>query len=162
MTTISWYGYSTRGNIMKRSPLAFFIIICLALTACGKGGINGHTARTAYRSVKIMKEKLPPDNKIEFEVSFWTVRDANKSEEAFLDAVDGKSAYEIIDMGKEIYQQRKSSGFKGYEKYSSWEEMIANYDKERMDQEKKHVVDTKRNYDSPNTTILYDLRAPQR
>jgi hypothetical protein len=148
---------------MKRSPLVFFIIICLALTACGKGGtINGHTARTAYRSVRMMKEKLPPDNKIEFEVSFWTIRDANKTEDAFLDVVDGKSPWEIIDMGKEIYQQRKSSGFKGYEKYNSWEEMIAKFDKERIDQDKKHVVDAKRNYDSPNTTILYDLRAPQR
>jgi hypothetical protein len=163
MTARSWYGYSTRGPKMKRSPLIFIIIICLALTACGKGGtINGHTARTAYRSVKMLKERLPPDNKIEFEVSFWTIRDANSSEDAFLDAVDGKSAFEIIDMGKEIYQQRKSTGFKGYEKYKSWEEMIAKYDKERTAQDKKHVVNTKKNFDSPNTTILYDLRAPQR
>ena len=153
---------SKRGNNMKRPFLVFFIILCLALAGCGKSGVNGHTARTAYRSVKMMKEKLPPDNKIEFEVAFWTIRDANSSEETFLNAVDGKSPFEIIDMGKEIYQQRKSSGFKGYEKYNSWEEMIANYDKERMNQEKKHVVDTKRNYDSPNTTILYNLRAPQR
>jgi len=40
--------------------------------------------------------------------------------------------------------------------------MIAKFDKERMDQDKKHIVDVKRNYDSPNTTILYNLRAPQR
>lgn len=148
--------------LMKQLSLIFFITLCLAFTACGKSGINGHTARTAYRSVKMMKEKLPPDNRIEFEVAFWTIRDANSSEEAFLDAVDGKSPFEIIDMGKEIYQQRKTSGFKGYEKYKTWEEMIAKYDKERSDQEKKHVVNAKRNYDSPNTTILYDLRAPQR
>jgi hypothetical protein len=148
--------------LMKQLPLIFLIILCLALTACGKSGINGHTARTAYRSVKTMKERLPPDNRIEFEVAFWTIRDANRSEDAFLDAVDGKSPFEIIDMGKEIYQQRKTSGFKGYEKYNSWEEMIAKFDKERMDQDKKHIVDVKRNYDSPNTTILYNLRAPQR
>jgi hypothetical protein len=148
---------------MKRPSLAFFIIICLALTACSKGGtINGHTSRTAYRSVKTLKDKLPPDNKIEFEVSFWTIRDANTSEDAFLDAVDGKSPFEIIDMGKEIYQQRKSSGFKGYEKYNTWEEMIAKFDKERIDQDKKHVVNNKKTFDSPNTTILYDLRSPQR
>jgi hypothetical protein len=147
---------------MKLSPLLFLIILCLALTACGKGGtINGHTARTAYRSVKTMKERLPPNNKVEFEVAFWTIRDAKPSEEEFLDAVDGKSPYEIIDMGKEIYQQRKSTGFKGYEKYNSWEEMIAKYDKERSDQDKKHVS-TSKNFDSPNTTILYNLRAPQR
>lgn len=147
---------------MKRSPLLFLIILCLALTDCGRGGtINGHTARTAYRSVKLLKEKLSPDNRVEFEVSFWTIRDANSSEDAFLDAVDGKSPFEIIDMAKEIYQQRKTTGYKGYEKYNSWDEMIANYGKERSDQDKKHVSG-KKDFDSPNTTILYNLRAPQR
>jgi hypothetical protein len=147
---------------MKLSPLPFFIILCLAMTACGKGGtVNGHTARTAYRSVKTMKEKLPPDNKIEFEVAFWTIKDANPKEDDFLNAVDGKTPWEIIDMGKEVYQQRKATGFKGYEKFNTWEEMIAKYDKERIDQDKKHVNKDK-NFDSPNTTILYNLRAPQR
>jgi hypothetical protein len=147
---------------MKFFPIVFFISICLAVTGCSRGGtVNGHTARTAYRSVKTMKERLPPDNKIEFEVSFWTIRDANTSEDAFLNAVDGKSALEIIDMGKDIYEQRKKTGFKGYEKYNSWEEMIAKFDKERIDQEKKHVNKDK-NFDSPNTTILYNLRSPQR
>lgn len=147
---------------MKRSPLLFFIILCLALTACGKSGtINGHTARTAYRSVKMIKERLPPDNKVEFEVSFWTIRDANSSDDAFLDAVDGKSAWEIIDMGKEVYQQRKTSGYKGYEKYNSWAEMIAQFDKERIDQEKK-PGSTKRDESRKNGTILYDMRAPER
>lgn len=154
--------YSIRGNNMKRFPLFFFIILCLALTACGRGQeINGHTAKTAYRSVKTIKERLPPDNKIEFEVSFWTIRDANSSEDAFLDAVDGKSPWEIIDMGKEIYQQRKAAGFKGYEKYNSWEEMIAQFDKERTDQEHRKGS-TKLDESRKNGTILYDLRAPNR
>ncbi|NOU22887.1 MAG: hypothetical protein HOO93_14085 [Methyloglobulus sp.] len=147
---------------MKRSPLLFFIILCLALTACGKSGtINGHTARTAYRSVKMIKERLPPDNKVEFEVSFWTIRDANSSDDAFLDTVDGKDPWEIIDMAKEIYQQRKTSGYKGYEKYNSWAEMIAQFDKERIDQEKK-PGSTKRDESRKNGTILYDMRAPER
>lgn len=147
---------------MKFSPIVFLIIISLALTACGKSGsINGHTTRTAYRSVKMLRDKLPGENKIEFEVSFWTIRDAKTADQEFLDAVDGKSPFEIIDMGKQLYQERKAAGFKGYEKYNSWEEMIAKYDKERIDQDKKHVS-TKRNFDSPNTTILYNLRAPQR
>ncbi|WP_411727431.1 hypothetical protein [Methyloglobulus sp.] len=147
---------------MKRSPLLFFIILCLALTACGRGQqINGHTARTAYRSVKTIKERLPPDNKVEFEVSFWTIRDANSSEDVFLDAVDGKSPWEIIDMAKEIYQQRKTTGFKGYEKYSSWEEMIAQFDKERIEQEHRKGS-TKQDESRKNGTILYDLRTPNR
>lgn len=147
---------------MKKSTLFLILLICATLSACGKSNsVNGHTMRTAYRSVRMIKDKLPPDNKIEFEVSFWTLKDANKSEEEFLDAVDGKSAWEIIDMGKEVYQQRKSAGFKGYEKYNTWEEMIAKYDKERIDQEKLHPK-AQKDFDSANTTILYNLRAPQR
>ena len=62
---------------MKRHPLFFFIILCLALTACGKGQqINGHTTRTAYRSVKTIKERLPIDNKVEFEVAFGTIHES--------------------------------------------------------------------------------------
>ncbi len=147
---------------MKRFPILFFIIFCLALTACGRGGtINGHTARTAYRSVKMLKERLPPDNRVEFEVAFWTIRDEKKSDDEFLEAVDGKSPFEIIDMGKEIYQQRKSTGFQGYEKYNSWEEMIAKFDKERIEQDKR-PGSTKRDESRKNGTILYNLRTPNR
>ncbi len=147
---------------MKRLPLFFFITLSLALAACGRGQeINGHTSKTAYRSVKFIKDKLPPDNRMEFEVSFWTIRDANPSEEKFLDAVDGKSPWEIIDMGKEIYQQRKSTGFKGYDKYNSWEEMIAKFDKERIDQEKA-PGSTQREESRKNGTIMYNLRVPNR
>ena len=147
---------------MKRLPLLFFIILCLVLNACGRGGtVNGHTARTAYRSVKMLKEKLPPDNRVEFEVAFWTIRDDKKLEQDFLDTVDGKSPWEIIDMGKEIYQQRKSTGFAGYEKYKSWDEMIAKFDKERIDQETR-PGSTKRDDSKKNGSILYNLRVPNR
>lgn len=147
---------------MKRLTYIPFVILCLALNACGGGGtINGHTARTAYRSVKMIKERLPQDNKVEFEVSFWTIRDAHPKEEEFLDAVDGKSPWEIIDMAKEIYQQRKSAGYQGYDKYKSWDEMIAKFDKERIDQEKQ-PGSTKRDETRKNGTIMYNLRAPQR
>lgn len=147
---------------MKRLPLLFFIFLCLALTACGRGQqINGHTTKTAYRSVKFLKEKLPPDNRVEFEVAFWTLRDANKGDEEFLNAVDGKSPWEIIDMGKEIYKQRKTTGFKGYEQYNSWEEMIAKFDKERIAQETR-PGSTKRDESRKNGTILYNLRVPNR
>ncbi len=146
---------------MRNLTLILFIACCLILTGCGRGpSINGHTTRTAYRSVKQIKERIPPDNRVEFEVSFWTIRDAHKSDEEFLDIVDGKSAFEIIDMGKEIYQQRKASGAKEYTQYNSWEEMIAKFDKERINQEKQHPKNDK-NYDSKNGSVVYNLRARQ-
>ncbi len=123
---------------MKKLPMLLLMLSCTVLIACGRGqSISGHSIKTAYRSVKVMKEKLPLENRMEFQVSFWTIRDANKDDEAFLDAVDGKSPVEIVAAAKEIYQQRKASGFQPYDKYSSWEEMISEFGKERLGQDKR-------------------------
>jgi hypothetical protein len=123
---------------MNKLPMLLLILSCSVLIACGKGQqISGHSIKTAYRSVKAIKEKLPPENRMEFQVSFWTIRDANKEDEAFLDVVDGKSPIEIVATAKEIYQQRKASGFQAYDKYASWEEMISEFGKQRLGQDKR-------------------------
>ena len=115
---------------MKKLPALLLILSCSTLIACGKGQqINGHNTSTAYRSVKALKNRLPAESRIEFEVSFWTIRDAKKDDKDFLNAVDGKTPEEIIVLGKEIYQERKSAGFKAYEQYSSWEQMITKFSK---------------------------------
>ena len=141
---------------MKKLPTLLLILSCTALLACSKGQeINGHNTKTAYRSVKALKNRLSPDSRIEFEVSFWTIRDAKKDDKEFLNAVDGKKPEEIIAMGKEIYQQRKAAGFKGYEEYSSWEEMIAKFGKERIDQDNRKGK-SKEDKDKAND-VLYKL-----
>jgi hypothetical protein len=141
---------------MKKLPTLLLILSCTALLACSKGQeINGHNTKTAYRSVKALKNRLSPDSRIEFEVSFWTIRDAKKDDKEFLNAVDGKKPEEIIAMGKEIYQQRKAAGFKGYEEYSSWEEMIAKFSRERIDQD-NHKIKSKDDKDKAND-VLYKL-----
>jgi hypothetical protein len=140
---------------MKKLSILLLIFFSLILCACSKGQqINGHTTRTAYRSVKALKNRLSPDARIEFEVSFWTLRDSIKDDKEFLNAVDGKKPEEIIALGKELYQQRKNSGFPGYEKYANWDEMIAKFGKERIDQDShKNKEDAK---DKAND-ILYKL-----
>ena len=141
---------------MKKLPTLLLILSCTALLACSKGQeINGHNTKTAYRSVKALKNRLSPDSRIEFEVSFWTIRDAKKDDKEFLDAVDGKKPEEIIAIGKEIYQERKAAGFKGYEDYSSWEEMIAKFGKERIDQDNRKGK-SKEDKDKAND-VLYKL-----
>jgi hypothetical protein len=123
---------------MKKLPTLLLILSCATLIACSKGQeINGHNTATAYRSVKALKNRLSPENRIEFEVSFWTIRDAKKDDKEFLDIVDGKKPEEIIAIGKEIYQERKAAGFKAYDEYSSWEDMIAKFGKERIDQDNR-------------------------
>ncbi len=123
---------------MKKFPVLLLILCCTSLIACSKGSqINGHNTRTVFRSVKALKNRLSPDARIEFEVSFWMLRDSIKSEKDFLNAVDGKKPEEIIALGKELYQQRKNNGFAGYEKYTSWDDMIAKFGKERIDQDNR-------------------------
>jgi hypothetical protein len=141
---------------MKKLPTLLFILGCATLTACSKGQeINGHNTSTAYRSVKALKNRLSPDNRIEFEVSFWTIRDVKKDDKEFLDTVDGKKPEEIIAIGKEIYQQRKTEGFKGYDQYSSWEDMINKFGKERNDQDNRKGR-SKEDKDKAND-VLYKL-----
>jgi hypothetical protein len=147
---------------MKKISILLIILGCTMLIACSKGQeINGHTTRTAYRSVKALKNRLPPDTRMEFEVAFWAIRDANKDDKVFLDIVDGKKPEEIIVLGKDIYQQRKAAGFKGYEQYSSWEEMIAKFGKERMDQDSRKGVLKESAKDKAND-VLYNLNSPNR
>ncbi|MDD5268077.1 MAG: hypothetical protein PHO08_13275 [Methylococcales bacterium] len=143
---------------MKKIPTLLLILGCAALMACGKGQeINGHNTATAYRSVKALKNRLPPDNRIEFEVSFWAIRDAKKDDKEFLDAVDGKTPEEIIALGKQIYQERKTAGFKGYDQYSSWEDMITQFGKERMDQDNRKSKSKEAQDKDKANNVLYKL-----
>ena len=131
-------------------------IMCLSLLGCSKGSeINARSLKTATRSVSMMKNRLPTEKRIEFEVSFWTMRDAIKDKSEFLDAVDGKTADEMIDLGKEIFQQRKNDGFEKYTQYSDWEEMIAGFAQERTDQDRHKKTRVKRSEGDRN--IMYNL-----
>ncbi|MGZ8144221.1 MAG: hypothetical protein ACXWTH_07590 [Methylosarcina sp.] len=143
---------------MKALRTLLIALFCTTLIACNKGQqINGHNMRTAFRSVKTLKERMAPEPRIEFEVSFWTIRDAKKSDEEFLDAIDGKTPTEIIALGQEIYQQRKNSGYPGYEKYTSWEDMISKYSQERSEQNIKQGENKEGAKDKAND-VLYNLR----
>ncbi len=142
---------------MKKISVGLLVIACVLLVACGRGdGINGHTTKTAFQSVKALKNRLPETSRIEFEVSFWTIRDANKEDAQFLSVVDGKTPLEIIALGKEIYQRRKQEGFADYAKYSSWDDMIAQFSKEREDQDIRKVKKQEEELDKAND-VLYKL-----
>jgi len=142
---------------MKKLSVLLILLSCTTLVACNKGQeINGHSLKTAYRSVKVLKQRLPSESRIEFEVSFWTIRDANKDDSKFLTLIDSKKPEEIIEIGKEIYQERKNAGYKGYEQYSSWGEMITKFGRERMDQENRKATKKEDPKDKAND-ILYKL-----
>jgi len=151
---------------MKKLVIFLLVLSCTALVACGKGTeINGHSTKTAYRSVKGLKKYMPAETQLEFEVSFWMLRDANKDDDTFLNLVDGKKPQDIIEMGKALYQERKAAGFKEYEQYASWEQMITKFGKERLDQDKirkgREESDAPNGKKRPEASILYDPHSPQ-
>lgn len=139
---------------MRFLSTVFVFIICTQLLGCSKGSeINGRSLKTANRSVSMIKNRLPTEQRIEFEVSYWTLRDSIKNKDEFLDNVDGKSADELIVLGKEVFKNRKNAGFKSYEQYNSWDQMIAKFTQERIDQNKHRKFDSR---DRANS-VLYKL-----
>ncbi|MGR9114580.1 MAG: hypothetical protein ACU85E_02345 [Gammaproteobacteria bacterium] len=141
---------------MRILPPFLLIVFTLSLLGCGRGDqINGHNSRTAFRSVKMLKERLPAEKRIEFEVSFWTIRDAYKDTDEFLSQVDGKNPDAIIALGREIYQQRKNQGFEAYDKYQSWQDMISQFSQERLNQDRNIKVDPRDKEKANN--VLYKL-----
>ena len=141
---------------MKCSSTLFVFFIAVFLLGCTSGSkINGRSVKTANRSVSMIKDRLPTEQRIEFEVSYWTIRDAIRNNEEFLDLVDGKSAEEMIVLGKENFQQRKNNGFTGYEKYASWDQMITKFTQDRINQG-RHKNKAQVNRDRDNN-VLYSL-----
>lgn len=127
---------------MKKSSVALVLITCALMAGCNKSQqINGSSMKTVNRSISQIKERLPLDQRIEFEVSFWTLRDEIKDTGEFIDAIDGKTPEQLIETGKEIFNKRKASGKKEYEQYSTWEQMISQYSQERIEQNRKKTPD---------------------
>jgi len=137
---------------MKKNFLIFAVLL---LTACNNGQkINGHNEKTVYKSIQMIKPRLPEAMRIEYEIAFGLLREAEKDNVIFFKSIDGKTPSELIAMGKEIFQQRKAEGLAQYQKYETWESMIATYQKERAGQK----VETDIKKDSQNNRdINYKL-----
>lgn len=127
---------------MKIASTILVFLLCALLAGCNKSNqINGSNMKTVNRSISQIKEKLPLDQRIEFEVSFWTIRDEIRDNTEFLEAVGGKTPEQLVDAGKELFMKRKASGHKDYEQFSNWDQMIAQYSQERIDQNRKKTPD---------------------
>lgn len=123
---------------MRGLALIILITTMIGLFGCSKGSeINGRSLRTANRSASYIKDRLPAEQRVEFEVSFWSIRDQIRNNKEFLDAIDGKSYEELIAMGKELFNQRKQEGFADYQQFDSWDQMIAHYAQQRLNQNRK-------------------------
>ena len=112
---------------------AFFALI----TACGNAGhINASSMKTALKSVGFIKERLPANQRIEFEVAYWALREQIKNDADFLKAIDDKMATDVIAMAKANFDKSKSVGDKEYAMYESWEHMISQQNQKRTEQDR--------------------------
>lgn len=115
-------------------------LLMVSLTACGNGNqINGHTLSTANKSIKHIKERLSDDVRLEYELSYWTLRDEFKEDALFLQAIDGKNPFELIDLGQESFTRRKAAGQKEYQAFADWQAMLVDFGKKRSTQSKPSV-----------------------
>lgn len=137
-------------------PTLLLAIIMVLITACSPGGkINGNSTKTAFRSVKMLKRRLPESQRIAFEMSFWSIRETSKDTKEFLNRVHGQTPQQIIEVGKEIFAERKANGVETIAKFSTFDEMIEHYIKERRDQSlPKQKYDPKEDH-----SVLYKLRS---
>ena len=128
--------------IMKKSSIALVALACTLLIACNNAQqINGSTLKTVNRSVTYIKDRLPVEQRIEYEVAYWTLRDEVRNNKEFLNAIDGKTPQQLIDTGKELFLKRKAAGNKEYEQFNTWEQMITEYTQERIDQNRRKTPD---------------------
>ena len=104
-----------------------------------------------------IKERLPLDQRIEYEISFWSLRDEIRNNKEFLEAIDGKTPEQMIEIGKELFLKRKASGNKEYEQYANWDQMITEYTQERIDQNRKKKPDD-RDKKNPHS-VTYKLNS---
>ncbi len=104
------------------------VIFILPITCSGRGKMQASSLRGAYKSARLMKNYIRDDTKrLEFQIAFGTLQKIKTEEagsEAFLDAIDGKTADEIIAMAKEEVNKRIAQGDKRFAKYKSWDEMV--------------------------------------
>nr|WP_225587903.1 hypothetical protein [Methylomonas fluvii] len=97
-----------------------------SIGACSKANqINARSLQSAQKSVFYIKEHLALEERIPFEVAYWLLRDQIKNNDEFLQAIDGKTSKELIDLGKDNFAKRKASGDTEYAQYENWEQMIS-------------------------------------
>lgn len=135
--------------------ITWILLSCVILAACNNGQkINGHNEKTVYRSIQMIKLRLPENTRIEYEIAFGLLRETEKDNAIFFKSIDSKTPSELIAIGKDIFQQRKAEGLAQYQKYENWEDMIAYYQKERATQK----VETDIKKDSQNNRdVNYNL-----
>ena len=142
---------------MKVSLMLFILSISLLLNACGNANqINGTSLKTALKSVAFIKERLPLNQRVEFEVAYWSLRNQYKDDAEFLITINQKSATDIVTLGKAQFAKNQAAGNTEVAQYANWEQMIAQQIEKRGQQDRT-AIDTKDKKDYPR--VDYKMHA---
>lgn len=108
----------------------------MLLQGCGQSDkINASNDRSLYRSVTGLQRNLPTRQQVEFQVSFWSLKQYAENESEFRTLVHRKSVPEVIELGKENFNRQSEAGNAEFTKYPSWAEMIDGLVEERKQSE---------------------------
>lgn len=142
---------------MKAAIQMILLLLSILSVGCGNiEQINGHSIKTATKSVAVIKERLPANLRIEFEIAYWSIRKQISDDGEFLKTVDQKKPTDIIELGKQIFDKNKASGLAEVAKFDSWEQMIAQQIELRGEQDRS-AVDVKDKKGYPR--VDYKLRS---
>lgn len=122
---------------MKIISITIIMLVCAGLTTgCGPSDkINASNDKSLYRSVSGIEHTLPEKQQIEFQVSFWSLKQYAKSELEFREMVHRKTASEVIELGKQNFATQSGAGNPDFTKYPSWDAMINQLLEERKQSE---------------------------
>lgn len=100
--------------------------------------INGHSQKTALKSARDIKRYLNTDDRVLFDTAFGILYKikSRDGEQAFLDAVDGQGADQIIELAKTEVNVQIAAGNPEFKPYQSWDDMLQKLTK---DTSKKHI-----------------------
>lgn len=117
---------------MNKNLKLLVLIFAGLLSACGQSDkINARSDRSMYRSMSGIQRNLPAQQKVEFQVSFWSLKQFAENEAEFRDQIHRKTVPEIIELGKENFTAQSAKGNAKFIKYATWDEMIAELVEER-------------------------------
>lgn len=88
--------------------------------------INGSSQVAAFKSAKKMKRYMTEQQQHEFETAFWalgTIK-AKEGPDAFLAAVDGKTADEVIALAEQEVKAKIAAGDPDFKQFGSWETLV--------------------------------------
>ena len=109
---------------MKKLITPAALAMVIALVGCSSDAVHANNNRALKSSVDNIKRRLPKEQFIEFETALWSLKGPGPIDDQFRDTVDGKTPYEIIEMAKENFKQKKAAGDQNFAQYESWQAMV--------------------------------------